>query len=131
MAKYVGFVYNSRETSLEYSIEDYTLLMFAKNKQKLKREDFVFENGWFETIVKMPGSLHMQQFQISDCEECEVFIFDASAGVFVDDCKYCTIFVGPSESSLFLRDCHYLNVICLTQQFRVRDCTNCNIWLWC
>lgn len=37
-------------------------------KQKLKREDFIFENGWFEEILRGPGQLHMQQFQISDCE---------------------------------------------------------------
>jgi len=39
--------------------------MFAKNK--LRREDFIFENGWFDSMVKGPGELHMQQFQISDC----------------------------------------------------------------
>ena len=42
--------------------------MFSKVKKKgLKKQDFEFENGWFETLIKKPGELYMQQFQISDC----------------------------------------------------------------
>lgn len=29
--------------------------MFVKDKKKFKREDFVFENGWFDKKVKSPG----------------------------------------------------------------------------
>ena len=39
--------------------------MFAK--KGLKREDFLIENGWFDHLVRAPGQLHMQQFQIPDC----------------------------------------------------------------
>lgn len=66
--------------------------MFAK--KKLKREDFLFENGWFEDKLKKPGELQMQQFQISDCEECNIFLFDSAACVYIDECKYCNIFIG-------------------------------------
>ena len=79
----------------------------------------------------MPETLNRQQFQISDCEECEIFLFDANAGVYIDDCKYCKIFVGPSESSIFVRNCQGLTIIGITKQFRVRDCINCSFILWC
>lgn len=100
-------------------------------KPKLKREDFICENGWFDSLLRLPQTLHMQQFQISDCEECDIFLLDANAGVYIDDCKYCRIFVGPSESSIFVRNCHSLTVICCTKQFRVRDSTECTFMLWC
>ena len=79
----------------------------------------------------MPTSLHMQQFQISDCEQCTIFLFDSNAGVYIDESKYSRIFIGPSQSSVFIRDCHSLTVICCTKQFRVRDCTDCVFFLWC
>jgi protein XRP2 len=73
----------------------------------------------------------MQQFQISDCEECNIFLFDAAACVYVDECKYCNIFIGACESSVFIRDCRFLNVVCATQQFRVRDCVDCSFSIFC
>lgn len=73
----------------------------------------------------------MQQFQISDCEQCSIFLFDAAACVYVDQCKFCTIFVGACEASVFVRDCTNTTVICTTQQFRVRDCFDCHFSLFC
>lgn len=40
---------------------------YKNMKSGLKREDFLFTNGWLDTKVKAPGSLHGQQFEISDC----------------------------------------------------------------
>ena len=73
----------------------------------------------------------MQQFQISDCEECKIYLFDSSACVYIDDCKYCYIFIGPCEASTFIRNCEYMHIVCMTQQFRMRDCNNCTVNLWC
>ena len=56
--------------------------MFVKKKPR--REDFLLESGWFEELVRKPGELHMQQFQISDCEECTVCLFDTAACVYID-----------------------------------------------
>jgi hypothetical protein len=103
------------------------IIMFAK--KKLRREDFLLEDGWFESLTRKPGELHMQQFQISDCEECTICLFDAAACVYIDQCKYCTVFVGACEASVFVRDCTHTVVICTTQQFRVRDCINCHFSL--
>ncbi len=100
-------------------------------RKKLRREDFLFENGWFETVSRAPGELQMQQFQISDCEECNIFLFDTAACVYIDQCKYCTVFIAACESSVFVRDCQATTVICTTQQFRVRDCTDSLFSLSC
>jgi protein XRP2 len=73
----------------------------------------------------------MQQFQISDCEECNIFLFDSCACVYIDECKYCNIFIGACESSIFIRDCEFLTVVCTTQQFRLRDCISCSFAIFC
>lgn len=84
--KVITFYNNNKEITQSF------LLMFAK--KKLKREDFLFENGWFEDKLKKPGELQMQQYQISDCEECNIFLFDSAACVYIDECKFCNIFIG-------------------------------------
>ena len=39
--------------------------------------------------------------------------------------------MAACESSVFVRDCHATTVVCTTQQFRVRDCTDCLFALSC
>lgn len=73
----------------------------------------------------------MQQFQISDCEECDIYLFDSCACVYIDECKFCNIYIGACESSIFVRDSHHLTVIGTTQQFRVRDCLDCHFFIFC
>ena len=60
------------------------IIYIMKKKLKLKREDFILENGWFESLIRRPKELHMQQFQIADCEECTITLFDAAACVYID-----------------------------------------------
>ena len=39
----------------------------------LDQKDFVFENRTGETLVKPPGSIDGQQFQLDGCEDCEIY----------------------------------------------------------
>lgn len=68
---------------------------YKNMKAGLKKEDFILKDGWFDSRIRPPGSMHQQQFQMSDCESTDLFIFDASACVYVDRCKHCYIFIGP------------------------------------
>lgn len=41
-------------------------------------------------------SIVMEQFQISNCEECDIWLFDCTAGVYVDACRFCRVFIAAS-----------------------------------
>jgi hypothetical protein len=60
-----------------------------------------------------------------------VLILDPSACVNIDECKYCYFFIGLCEASVFIRDCVRCVVVCCTRQFRMRDCRQCSVALWC
>ena len=90
----------------------------------LDQKDFVFENRTGETLVKPPGSIDGQQFQLDGCEDCEIYLLDTCDSVMIDDCKRCKIVVGPTTGSVFLRDCVSCVVVCACRQFRTRDCVD-------
>ena len=90
--------------------------------KKLNKKDFIFENKENETLIKSPGEINGRDFLISNLKNCEVFLCDYLAQVFikyfiksqffyyftrffVDDCVNCRINIGPIEGSLFVRDC--------------------------
>ncbi|EGD78381.1 hypothetical protein PTSG_09449 [Salpingoeca rosetta] len=84
-----------------------------------------------EVKGKQSGDIGKEQFQIDNCEDCSLFLFDTSAAVTIDDCKNCDIFVGPVQGSIFIRNCHNCRVVGVCQQFRTRDCTNIASALCC
>lgn len=53
----------------------------------------------------MPGEIDGQDFAIKNCSNCEIYLYDHFAQVFVDDLKNCKVFIGPTEGSIFVRDC--------------------------
>uniref|UniRef100_A0A7S3GM99 C-CAP/cofactor C-like domain-containing protein n=1 Tax=Palpitomonas bilix TaxID=652834 RepID=A0A7S3GM99_9EUKA len=79
----------------------------------------------------MGRDLNGQQFMINKCENCDIWILDNTATVSIDKTTNCRIYLGPCESSLFFRNCSDLKVIAACQQFRTRDCTNCDFMLFC
>ena len=44
---------------------------------------------------RRPGSISGQQFQIKNCNNSHIYLFDWSNTVTVDDCINCKIFIGP------------------------------------
>jgi hypothetical protein len=62
---------------------------------KLKKEDFQFVGGWFDQIVRPPGSMYEQQFQVSDCDDSVLTILDPSACVYIDQCRNSFFYIGP------------------------------------
>lgn len=102
----------------------------AKVREKLDPKDYVISKKKDEAIVKEDGTIRGQQFNIEDCENCDIYLFDYIAQAFVDDCKHCRLFVGPVESSLFIRNCTDCDIVCACRQLRTRDCTNCKLSLF-
>lgn len=95
-----------------------------------KRTDFMAKQLQNAFVLKQPGSLEGKQFMITDCNKCDIYIFDATATVTIDRCQDCRIFIGPCESSVFFRDCARCNVVVVAQQLRMRDCIDFNVFVY-
>eukprot|EP00049_Salpingoeca_infusionum_P026196 m.24400 g.24400 ORF g.24400 m.24400 type:complete len:345 (-) comp8591_c0_seq2:1815-2849(-) len=84
-----------------------------------------------QVVGKEPGSINSEQFNIDNCKECTIALFDAMASVMIDDCSNCTVFIGPTQSSIFVRNCTNMRIVAACQQFRTRDCTDIDVCLCC
>lgn len=102
----------------------------AADKKKLDPKDFMFSQKSGEVLVKEAGSINGEQFNIEECKDCDIFLFDYIATIFIDYCENCRIFVGPVESSIFIRNCKNCNFVIPCQQFRCRDCSDCKLALF-
>ncbi|CAE8649542.1 unnamed protein product, partial [Polarella glacialis] len=100
-------------------------------RKKLNPADYIISKKIGETVIKEEGTIAGEQFNIEECKDCDIFLLDYIATAFIDDCKGCRIFVGPIESSIFIRNCSSCSFIVACQQFRCRDCTDCNLALLC
>lgn len=97
----------------------------------LKREDFMFSDVQEPSVLtKLPGSISGQQFIVEDCHDCDIFLLDHCTSVQIDACTNCRIIVGPCQASLFVRNCSQCTIICAAQQFRTRDCTDVDVYLY-
>eukprot|EP00161_Ancyromonas_sigmoides_P005194 TRINITY_DN15509_c1_g1_i1.p1 TRINITY_DN15509_c1_g1~~TRINITY_DN15509_c1_g1_i1.p1 ORF type:complete len:301 (-),score=123.74 TRINITY_DN15509_c1_g1_i1:75-950(-) len=100
---------------------------------KLDPKDFRFGSEHSSpgaVLVKPPGSINGQQFIIEDLTQCEVRVLDRSDCTQVDHCVDSEITLGPVDGSLFARDCKGCTFHVAARQFRMRDCTDCTVYLW-
>ncbi len=74
-------------------------------KKKLNKKDFIFKNISEKTLIKLPGQINGIDFCLSNLNNCEVYLMDRMAQIFIDDCINCKIFLGPVEASVFVRNC--------------------------
>uniref|UniRef100_A0A5S6QVB7 C-CAP/cofactor C-like domain-containing protein n=1 Tax=Trichuris muris TaxID=70415 RepID=A0A5S6QVB7_TRIMR len=83
------------------------------------------------TKLLTPDSMTGQQFTIENCQGCSIVLLDRTASVIIDDCKNCQIVLGPCSGSVFIRGSVNCCLWVLCQQFRVRDCRNLQVSLFC
>lgn len=90
-----------------------------------------------ELIIRKPGSLGAarqtyspQQINLESLDDCEVYVCNPTAQVFVDFCKRCLILLGPCESSVFVRDCEDCVFWLAAQQLRTANCHRCTFHLY-
>eukprot|EP00927_Polykrikos_kofoidii_P015135 TRINITY_DN16716_c0_g1_i1.p1 TRINITY_DN16716_c0_g1~~TRINITY_DN16716_c0_g1_i1.p1 ORF type:complete len:1738 (+),score=336.76 TRINITY_DN16716_c0_g1_i1:566-5215(+) len=91
---------------------------------------FKIEHRLGEVVFRKPGALNGQMLALNKLENCEVFVCDRSAQVFVDFCKSCLILLGPCESSIFARDCEDCVFWIASQQLRTNNCKGCTFYLY-
>jgi len=91
---------------------------------------YMIEKRIGEAIIRKPGSIGGQQVNLDGLEDCEVYICDQTAQVFVDFCKRCLVLLGPCESSAFVRDCEDCTFWLAVQQLRTVNCKRCTFYLY-
>ncbi len=88
------------------------------------------DSAAMEPIVKQPGSIAGQMFNISDCSDCQIIIMDNTEQVQIDNVQNCKIFIGASASTIFVRNCDNSIIYCCSRQLRIRECFDCSFYVF-
>ena len=80
-------------------------------------------------VVRRPGTIAGQQFQIKNSSDCAIYVYDWANTVTIDDCKNCKIFIGAVKTSVFMRDCNNCVLVASCGQLRLRDCVKVDMFL--
>jgi protein XRP2 len=103
----------------------------TNGKNKIPESDYTFSAS-DQTLIKAPNSLPSgYPIFIVDSKNSNFYILDSSRQATLESLENCQVIIGPTESSLFIRDCKNCLVIAYSQQFRARDCSNLNVYLYC
>ena len=102
----------------------------TQHVKKLDPKDYILSRLSNETIVKQSGTISGQSYDIEYCSSCVILICDYTAQIQIDDCSDCVIYCGPCESSIFVRNCHNCRLITISQQLRLRDCSNIGMLIY-
>ena len=89
-----------------------------------------FINSRHEKLLKLPGSIDGQPFEIIDCDNCELLVLDNTDQVQIDCVRKSKVFIAASSESVFLRDCKDCSFTIACKQLRTRSCSNCDIYLY-
>nr|CCA26427.1 conserved hypothetical protein [Albugo laibachii Nc14] len=92
--------------------------------------NYTFRNKAQETLIKGPGSICGQPFDVSDLKDCVVMLLDHTDQVQVDHVAATKMFLGPSSTSVFIRNCSDCVFTIACKQLRFRDCNNCTVYLY-
>lgn len=80
-------------------------------------------------LVKVPGSVNGQPFELKDLDNCDAQVLCWSSTVQIDRLQNCRVFIGPVESSCFVRNCEGCEFIMACRQLRTRDLKDCTFRL--
>lgn len=92
--------------------------------------NYTFRNKKSEKLIKLPGKISGQPFDLSDLDQCEVILLDQCDQVQVDNLTNCHVFIGPCSESVFVRNCSNCTFTIACKQLRTRDCTDCTFGLY-
>jgi hypothetical protein len=92
---------------------------------------FNFTDREGETLIRHPGEINGQPFDVTACKDCTIILADYTNQVRLDDLENCRIFVGASSESVWLRGCKNCKVTVACKEFRTFDTTDCEIHVLC
>ncbi|CAM9240765.1 unnamed protein product [Chrysoparadoxa australica] len=91
---------------------------------------YTFKNKTGETLVKSPGKISGQPFDLAGLHECEIQLLDHSEQVQCDEVTKSRVFIAACCEALFVRDCSDCVFVAACKQLRTRDCKNCIFYLY-
>lgn len=83
-----------------------------------------------EPLIKKPGEIDGQMFDISDCEGMTIIIMDNCEQVQIDNVKNSRIFIGACASSIFIRNCEGCTFYTACRQLRLREVTKSKFYIY-
>lgn len=83
-----------------------------------------------EPLIKKPGEIDGQMFDIGDCENSTLVIMDNCEQVQIDQVKNCRIFIGACASSIFIRNCENCVFYTSCRQLRLREVQNSVFYIY-
>ena len=104
----------------------------AEWRDYMMNEFFSFKNkvNEPEPLIKKPGEIDGQVFNIADCENSTLVVADHSEQVQIDKCKNCRIMIGACASSIFIRDCEGCTFYTVCRQLRLRTVTQSKFYIY-
>ena len=98
--------------------------------QKHLNPNSIIENQTNTTILKAINQINGDAIRISNNNTCIIIIMDASSSVIIQNCKNCSIFIGPCSSSILMRNCKKINLISISQQLRLTNVKEGNLFIF-
>lgn len=87
-------------------------------------------NNEAEPIIKNPGDVDGQMFDISDCDGVTIIIMDNVEQTQIDNVKNSRIFIGACASSIFIRNCVNCTFYTACRQLRLREVTQSQFYIY-
>ena len=89
-----------------------------KLRVDLDLSQYIVDGEQDAEVVRKPGTVAGQQFQVKNCKNSNVYLFDWANTVTIDDCTNCKIFLGSVKTSVFMRDCSNCVLVTTCGQLR-------------
>ena len=116
---------------MKYTSSDGTVFtdraLYKKHEMELQ---YTIRGKSNTTLIKNPGSVNGQPFDIIDCKNCSISILDNCDQVQIDNVMDSKIFIGASRGSVFIRNCSNCIFTIACKQLRTRDCRDCSLNLY-
>lgn len=112
---------DGKEFSTRAEWRDYMMLTFYSFKNKVDEP---------EPLVKPPGSVDGQMFDIADCKNSTLVVLDQTEQVQIDVLENCRVFLGACASSIFIRNCKNCVFYTCCRQLRLREVTDCTFYIY-
>lgn len=105
---------DGKEFSTRAEWRDYMLNHFYSFKNKVNEP---------QPLIKAPGTIEGQVFDIADCSNSTLVVADHTEQVQIDQCHNCKIFIAACASSIFIRNCTNCTFYVVCRQLRLREVT--------
>ena len=111
-----GVIFTSKSFWRDYMVQTYYSF---KNKSHIETST---------PLMKRPGEVDGQCFEISDCIHSTLVVMDICEQVQIDEVHNCRIFIGACASSIFIRNCTNCVFYTCCRQLRLRDVTHSDFY---